>query len=86
MLPGAVLHEVEKIVGAENFFPSDTDRLCYATDSSLLSQINNWVPDLVIRVMTAEQVSKVLKLANEHAEACEAAKKDSTAIQAVVRP
>jgi glycolate dehydrogenase FAD-linked subunit len=66
MLPNAVLGEIENIVGRENFFPSDTDRLCYATDSSVLSQLNHWVPDLVIRVTTTEQVSKVLKLANEY--------------------
>ena len=65
MLSHELLTEMERIVGPENFFPSDTDRLCYATDSSLLSQINNWVPDLVIRVMTTEQVSEILKLANE---------------------
>jgi glycolate oxidase len=76
MLPEVVMREVEKIVSVENFFPSDTDRLCYATDSSLLSQIHNWIPDLAIRATTTEQVSRVLKLANEHAEACEVAKKD----------
>jgi len=64
-LPDALLARVREIVGAENFFSSDTDRLCYATDSSLLSQINNWVPDLVIRVTTADQVSRVLQVANE---------------------
>jgi len=66
MLADALLAKIREIVGPENFFPTDTDRLCYATDSSLLSQINNWVPDLVIRVSTTEQVSKVLKLANEY--------------------
>ena len=60
-----LLSRIEKIVGPANFFPAETDRICYATDSSLLSQMNNWMPDLVVRVLTSEQVSQVLALANE---------------------
>lgn len=60
------LSRIEKVVGPANFFPAETDRICYGTDSSLLSQINTWIPDLVVRVTSSEQVSGVLKLANEH--------------------
>ena len=60
-----VLNKIEKIVGKENYFPAEADRVCYAADSSLLSQMNRWVPDLVVRVMTTEQVSAILTLANE---------------------
>ncbi len=60
-----LLSRIEKVVGPANFFPAETDRICYATDSSLLSQMNNWMPDLVIRVLTSGQVSQVLALANE---------------------
>ncbi|MDH7499927.1 MAG: FAD-binding oxidoreductase [candidate division NC10 bacterium] len=65
-MPDPLLGKVREIVGPENFFPSDADRICYATDSSLLSQIHHWVPDLVIRVTSSEQVSAILKVANEY--------------------
>src|SRR4030067_401007 len=60
-----LLKRIEQVVGPANFFPAETDRICYATDSSLLSQMNNWMPDLVVRVLTSGQVSQVLALANE---------------------
>jgi len=60
-----ILNKIEKIVGRENYFPAEADRICYAADSSMLSQMNKWVPDLVVRVMTTEQVSAILALANE---------------------
>jgi len=57
---------IEALLGPDNVFSSQEDRLCYATDSSLLSQLNAWLPDLVVRTQTADQVSGILALANEY--------------------
>ncbi|MEW8959390.1 MAG: FAD-binding oxidoreductase [Moorella sp. (in: firmicutes)] len=66
MLAQELLKKIQDVVGPENCLRDEADRFCYAFDSSLLSQINNWVPDLVVRVKTTEQVATILKLANEY--------------------
>lgn len=66
MIPGDVLSRIRAIVGNDRCFTAEADRLCYAYDSSLESQLNKWVPDLVVQPSDRNQVVALIKLANEH--------------------
>ncbi|GFN21851.1 FAD-binding oxidoreductase [Thermanaeromonas sp. C210] len=66
MLSPGILSRLKEIVGRERCFEGEVDRLCYAYDSSLESQLNRWLPDVVVQPQDREQVVAILKLANEH--------------------
>jgi len=60
-LSSAVIRKLASIVGAGNVLTSDEDRLCYAYDGQRVE----CVPDAVVRPVDAEQIARVLILANE---------------------
>ena len=62
MISTRVLQKLSSIVGSENFFSSQEDKITYSYDGTpLLEQL----PDAIIRPKTKEQISSVVKLANE---------------------
>ncbi len=62
MIPKNVVHELEAIVGQENVLASEEDRWCYAYDATDLTHL----PDLVVFPGSAEEISRIVKLANRH--------------------
>jgi glycolate dehydrogenase FAD-linked subunit len=60
----SVKEKIKDIVGAKNYLDSQEDRLCYSFDGTA---ILNQMPDAVIFPESEEQISNLLKLANnEH--------------------
>lgn len=57
-----VIEEIVKAVGKENVLTSLEERKCYSYDA----RNEGVIPDLVVFPSSAEEVSKILKLANEH--------------------
>lgn len=54
--------ELEQIVNPEDVITSFEERLTYSYDSTRLE----YMPDVVVKVKTAEQISRIMKLANEY--------------------
>lgn len=54
--------ELEQIVNPENVITSFEERLTYSYDSTRLE----YMPDVVVKVKTAEQISRIMKLANKY--------------------
>jgi len=54
--------ELEKIVGTENVITSFEERLTYSYDSTRLE----YLPDAAVKVKDAQQISSIIKLANEY--------------------
>lgn len=57
-----IINEITDIVGKENVLTSPEDRKCYSYDA----RTDGAVPDLVIFPSSAEEVSRILVLANKH--------------------
>lgn len=55
------IEALEKIVGKENVYVDQVDRICYSRDMSL----HEGVPDAVVFVRGAEEIQKILILANQ---------------------
>ncbi|NPV28184.1 MAG: FAD-binding protein [Firmicutes bacterium] len=62
MLQSSLINEIKKIVGKENVLATLEERLCYGYDSTPEA----FLPDLVVRPDSAEQIQKIIKLANLH--------------------
>jgi len=62
MLGGGIIRALEDIVGPENVSTDPVELLCYSRDASE----NQALPDVVVWPESTEQVSAILKLANEH--------------------
>ncbi len=54
--------KIKSIVGADNFFDSDEDRLCYSYDGT---PIYHQLPEAVVFPKDDSQISEIVKLANE---------------------
>lgn len=54
--------ELQQIVNPENVITSFEERLTYSYDSTRLE----YMPEVVVKVKTAEQISQIMKLANEY--------------------
>ncbi|MBZ0200052.1 MAG: FAD-binding protein [Ignavibacteriaceae bacterium] len=54
--------KIKSIVGAENFFDSDEDRLCYSYDGT---PIYSQLPEAVVFPKDDSQISELVKLAND---------------------
>lgn len=61
MLDASLLKQLTDIVGAENIATGAQDLICYGYDATQME----FLPDAVVHPDSAEQVSKILKLANE---------------------
>ncbi|TSK06816.1 MAG: FAD-binding protein [Geobacter sp.] len=61
MLDATVLKQLTDIVGAENIATGAQDLICYGYDATQME----FLPDAVVHPDSAEQVSRILKLANE---------------------
>jgi len=53
--------EIEKIVGKENVFSDRVECICNSRDMS----VHVGVPDLVVYTQTTEQISAIMRLANQ---------------------
>jgi glycolate oxidase len=57
-----IIDELKKIVGEENVSLEKEDLICYSRDASLYQ----YLPDVIVRPKTTEQVSLIMKLANKN--------------------
>ncbi len=62
MIAASALRKLQDIVGKSNFFDSQEDRIAYSYDATPLIQE---LPDAVVRPSSVQQVSSIVKLANE---------------------
>ena len=60
-LSASALEKLQVIAGRENVLTSDEDRLCYAYDGQRVER----VPDAIVRPSNADEVARILVLANE---------------------
>jgi glycolate oxidase len=60
-IPSSVIAQLKAILGADFVLTSNEDRICYSYDG----QRDEYLPDAVVRPSDAEQVSKILYLAND---------------------
>ncbi len=62
MLSGAVLEDIKGIVGEGDIITSVAKLYSYGFDAS----IHHHMPDIVIRIHNTQEISKIMRLANEH--------------------
>jgi glycolate oxidase len=62
MISQSILTKIRSIIGQEHFFDSPEQKLVFSYDGT---PILNQLPDAVVRPQTREQVSSLLKLAND---------------------
>jgi len=67
MITDAMKKRLQDIVGIENVLDSDLDRFGYSYDSSFVPLLPANKPELVVRPLTTEEVSKVMAVAYEYA-------------------
>lgn len=60
-LSPSIISQLKSITGSEYVLTSDEDRICYSYDG----QREEHLPDAVVRPANAEQISKILALAND---------------------
>ncbi len=61
MVDQTTAKQIRDMVGKENFFDDKETRICYSYDATNI----RYLPDLIVYPRTREQISAVLKLANE---------------------
>ena len=61
MTDKAIANQIREIAGKENVFDDKETRICYSYDATNL----RYLPDLIVYPTTREQISAILKLANE---------------------
>jgi glycolate oxidase len=61
MFDPKISQPIRNIVGKENFFDDKETRICYSYDATNI----RYLPDLIVFPRTREQISAILKLANE---------------------
>ena len=62
MIPPSVIKEITRVVGDENIFVSLEERMCYGYDGTPEA----FVPDLVARPGSTEEIQALVRLANKH--------------------
>ena len=65
MITDDIKKKIRDIVGAENVLDSDIDRFGYSYDASFVPLLPVNRPDLVVRPLTTEELSKLMTIANE---------------------
>ena len=65
MITDDIKKKIRDIVGAENVLDSDIDRFGYSYDASFVPLLPVNRPDLVVRPLTTEELSKLMAVANE---------------------
>ena len=61
-----VADEIKRIVGAQHVLEKFEDKYCYIYDSSAIDVGKDGVPALVVFPGSAEEISSLLKLANQY--------------------
>jgi len=61
-----IVQQIKEILGAEYVLDKLEDRYCYTYDASSLSPGRRALPGLVVFPATADEISRILKLANQH--------------------
>src|SRR5208337_1698494 len=61
-IPPSVIEEIIRVVGKDNIFRSLEERMCYGYDGTP----NAFVPDLVVRPSSTEEIQAIVRLANKH--------------------
>lgn len=62
LISGSILKKVREVVGKENFFDSEEDRISFSYDATPLLQM---LPDAVVRPPSVQQIASVMRLAND---------------------
>ena len=62
MIPPAVIREIARVVGEDNIFVSLEERMCYGYDGTP----DAFVPDLVARPGSTEEIQAIVRLANKY--------------------
>jgi len=63
MISQGLIQDFQKILGREQVFVSEADRLTYAYDAAVLEPV---VPALVVRPTSTEDLGRVVRLCNDH--------------------
>ncbi len=66
MIGEEIKKEIRRIVGTDNVLDSDLDRFGYSYDASFIPLLPASKPDLVVRPLTTEEVSKLMAIAYEN--------------------
>ena len=64
MISKVLLQEFSAILGKDNVFQDETDRMTYSYDAAVLEPV---VPSVVLRPTSSEALGKVVRLCNENA-------------------
>jgi glycolate oxidase len=67
MIAEEIKRKICDIVGSENVLDSDIDRFGYSYDSSFVPLLPANKPDIIVRPVTTDEVSRLLAIANEYA-------------------
>ncbi len=62
----ALVTDMLKLLGEERVFHKDVDLKTYTYDSSFVSQINDFTPEVVVMPTSTEEVSRIMRYADEH--------------------
>ncbi|MHB8091683.1 MAG: FAD-binding oxidoreductase [Syntrophales bacterium] len=66
MIPAAITQKIRDVVGAENVLTAELDLFGYSYDSSFVPLVPLNKPELVVRPLTTDEVSRVMAIASEH--------------------
>ena len=61
-----LVSDMEKMLGKDKVISTELKRFTYSYDSSFLSQLNEYFPDVVVCPNSTEEVSKIMVYANEN--------------------
>ncbi len=61
-----IKQELVKIFGSDRVFDKDMDKFSYSYDGSFISLLPASKPDFIVKAVSAQQVSMLMKLASEH--------------------
>ncbi|MDD5168886.1 MAG: FAD-linked oxidase C-terminal domain-containing protein [Syntrophales bacterium] len=67
MITDDIKKKIRAIVGAENVLESDLDRFGYSYDASFIPLLPANKPDIIVRPLTTDEVSRIMAVAYEHA-------------------